>query len=104
MAEKLLEGAPDFEREMQAARDRNEALRASIMNGAHDWMERQAISRNRDIALDRARRAEGRAAYLDRYIKALRSGGPLPAASPALFDQAELKYMSAHGCPVEATP
>ena len=105
MAETILQGTrADFEREMQAARDRNEALRASIIDGAHDWMQGQALARNRDITLEKARRAEGRARYLDSYLAALKAGKPLPVAPRSIFGADELKYMSAHGCPVEFTP
>lgn len=99
------EAKAEWERGLQLARDRNEALRVSIQANAHEWMQGRTQAFNQDIVRDKARRAEGRAAYLDRYLKALRSGQPLPIASPALFDQAELKYMSAHGVPVaQATP
>ena len=94
----------EWERGLAQARDRNAIQAAALRNEAADWMKMKVRSYDQDQALERARRASRRTAWLDSYLAALKAGKPLPQAPRSIFGADELKYMSAHGCPVEVTP
>jgi len=98
------EAKAEWERGLQLARDRNAKDREAWQKNAREALIVEGDRRAYLVATDKARLASRRTAWLNSYLAALKAGKPLPVAPRSIFGADELKYMSAHGCPVEVTP
>jgi len=101
MAE-ILDAHADFEKRVEIMRRENAAQAAMWRENAMQAGKASMDRGNYLAALDKARIARRRTAWLDSWLAAIRSGSPVPAAPRALFEPEEIKYLSAAGVPIEA--